>query len=46
VKELVGYCENCKRQVFCLNGFLDGVNEQGKLLCFSCADNETVIKSK
>jgi hypothetical protein len=46
MEELVGHCESCKRPVFCLNGFLDGVNEQGILLCFPCADGEKVINQK
>ncbi|WP_199484510.1 hypothetical protein [Peribacillus glennii] len=37
-EELVGYCRNCEKKIFCRNGFLDGVSEGKKLLCFRCAD--------
>ncbi|WP_179860909.1 hypothetical protein [Bhargavaea cecembensis] len=38
--ELVGTCEACGKDVFCQNGFLNGVSEGGKLLCFECADGD------
>ena len=40
MQERVGQCEVCGREVFCLNGFLDGVAENGRLHCFDCADRE------
>ncbi|MET3574270.1 hypothetical protein ACFFIY_12365 [Bhargavaea ullalensis] len=40
--ERVGTCEVCGREVFCLNGFLNGVAENGRLRCFDCADREDV----
>ncbi|MEF3312448.1 hypothetical protein PV433_26530 [Paenibacillus sp. GYB004] len=36
--ELVGTCQSCQTPVYCKGGFLDGVAEQGKLLCFPCYD--------
>lgn len=36
--ELVGLCVACKKEVFCRNGFLDGVvTEDKKLYCNDCA---------
>lgn len=38
MRELVGTCESCGKDVFCLDGFLNGVSEAGRLECFECAD--------
>ncbi|GEL78545.1 hypothetical protein [Tenuibacillus multivorans] len=40
MKELVGYCEGCKKPVYCENGFLNGVYEGQKLYCDNCYTNE------
>lgn len=40
MKELIGKCEECGKSVYCMEGFLNGVKEDGKLLCFNCADEE------
>jgi hypothetical protein len=37
VKELVGKCEKCKKELFCLDGFFQGeIGLSGKLFCLSC----------
>lgn len=38
MKELVGMCSNCNKEIYCLDGFINGVviNNSGKLLCFDC----------
>ncbi|MGM0876078.1 MAG: hypothetical protein ACQEWV_15190 [Bacillota bacterium] len=37
MKEQVGACANCKKTIYCLDGFLDGViTEEKNLYCFSC----------
>ena len=36
MKELVGKCYGCGKEVFCLDGFLNGVHNDGKILCFEC----------
>ncbi len=37
MKELVGYCTKCEREVFCLNGFLEGeVTDEKEVICFDC----------
>ncbi|MBO8155696.1 MAG: hypothetical protein H0Z32_04490 [Bacillaceae bacterium] len=38
MKEWVGVCQICGKEIYCLNGFLDGVNDEGRLLCFSCSE--------
>lgn len=44
MKEWVGFCHNCKKDIFCLDGFLDGfASEDQTLLCFSC---EELLKEK
>ncbi|WP_169823963.1 hypothetical protein [Bacillus marinisedimentorum] len=41
MKEFVGKCDQCGKDIYCLEGFLNGVkDDSGKLLCFSCADGE------
>lgn len=42
MKELVGKCTSCQKDVYCRDGFLDGVlNDNGCLLCFHCATKES-----
>ncbi|MGM9985775.1 MAG: hypothetical protein ACI35O_00980 [Bacillaceae bacterium] len=45
MKEFVGYCANCKKEIHCLDGFINGVvmTKKDILLCFECADNKKEI---
>lgn len=36
--ELIGLCTNCGKQVFCREGFLEGIHADGKLYCLECAE--------
>jgi hypothetical protein len=37
MKELVGFCKHCSREVFCLDGFFNGVlTEEKEIFCFEC----------
>ncbi|MCZ8495440.1 MULTISPECIES: hypothetical protein [Priestia] len=36
MKEYVGICTVCQKNVYCLEGFLNGVVVEGKLVCFAC----------
>ncbi|WP_230309241.1 hypothetical protein [Planomicrobium sp. YIM 101495] len=38
MRELIGTCKDCGKEVYCENGFLNGTHEDGELLCFSCAE--------
>ncbi|GGE07322.1 hypothetical protein GCM10011571_05730 [Marinithermofilum abyssi] len=39
MKELVGMCTGCGREVYCLNGFLNGVvDEEKRLWCTACEE--------
>ncbi|MFD1039067.1 hypothetical protein ACFQ3N_11800 [Virgibacillus byunsanensis] len=38
VRELIGQCETCGKNIYCENGFFDGVHEDGSSLCNSCAE--------
>jgi hypothetical protein len=39
MREPVGPCVLCKKEVYCHDGFLNGmVLDSGHLLCFSCRD--------
>lgn len=37
LRELIGECQSCGKKVYCENGFFDGHQENGKLLCNECA---------
>lgn len=37
MKELVGQCELCHKNVYCMDGFLNGVHQDNHLCCFDCA---------
>lgn len=38
--ELVGTCVGCKKEIFCLDGFLNGVvTEEKEIFCFDCYEN-------
>jgi hypothetical protein len=39
MNELVGYCEKCKKHLYCLDGFFDAeIVESGKIYCLDCYD--------
>jgi hypothetical protein len=41
MQELVGHCQTCNKQIFCMNGFLNGiVSEDKTLVCFDCSINK------
>ena len=41
MKELVGQCHICNKDVYCLDGFLNGViDDKGKLVCMECANKQ------
>ncbi|SDJ68635.1 hypothetical protein [Salimicrobium halophilum] len=39
--EFVGYCASCEMEIYCRDGFLDGVIAEDKTLyCFECGENK------
>lgn len=41
MQELVGYCKECNRQIYCVDGFLNGIVLDDKsIICFDCSDEE------
>jgi|GEM_PF-1135009 len=39
MRERVGECAACGKEIYCDHGFLQGViGEEGRLHCFECAD--------
>lgn len=42
MKELIGNCSICNKEVFCLDGFFNGIiqDKDKKILCFECAEND------
>ncbi|SFT07345.1 hypothetical protein SAMN05428962_4173 [Paenibacillus sp. BC26] len=41
MQELVGQCEQCKKDIFCKDGFLQGlILDDGKLVCLDCSNRE------
>ncbi|WP_277994160.1 hypothetical protein [Staphylococcus equorum] len=39
MRELVGKCSVCQKDIYCLNGFLNGEYNNNHLYCFTCASN-------
>jgi hypothetical protein len=41
MKELVGHCFICQKEVFCMDGFFQGeVSNSGETLCIICAEKK------
>ncbi|MFB3166195.1 hypothetical protein P5G62_003435 [Neobacillus sp. 179-C4.2 HS] len=37
MKELIGYCNSCAKEIYCLEGFFNGIKaDDGKIYCFEC----------
>ena len=37
MKELVGNCTSCSKEIYCLDGFFNGVqSDDRKMYCFEC----------
>lgn len=44
MKELVGSCIRCKKDVFCTDGFFNGITlDHGNILCFDCRDKDPLV---
>ncbi|MFC4556897.1 hypothetical protein ACFO3D_01585 [Virgibacillus kekensis] len=39
MRELIGECGSCGKPIYCKDGFFDGDQIDGKLLCNECSDN-------
>lgn len=37
MEEHLGRCSECGKEIYCRDGFLEGVHEDGRLYCFECA---------
>jgi hypothetical protein len=38
MEEYIGNCEECGKKLYCLDGFFNGIAEEGKaIICFDCA---------
>ncbi|KKB36462.1 hypothetical protein [Bacillus thermotolerans] len=40
MQEKVGTCKNCGRTLYCMDGFFNGVKEDGATYCFECAEEK------
>jgi hypothetical protein len=39
--EHVGVCHRCNKDIYCLNGFLNGIiDDEGRLTCLDCSHKE------
>lgn len=38
--EKIGECVSCKKNVYCTNGFLNGIVINSAVYCFTCADEK------
>jgi hypothetical protein len=42
MKELVGNCTKCGKEIFCLDGFFNGVHVDGNQIhCFDCVEGQS-----
>lgn len=39
MREWIGECQTCGKRVYCENGFFNGEQINGKLICPDCAEN-------
>ncbi|MBM7648291.1 hypothetical protein JOC78_001233 [Bacillus ectoiniformans] len=44
MREFVGKCEKCQKDIYCLDGFLNGMKIEGALLCFECGEEKSDFK--
>ncbi len=45
MKELIGTCTSCSKEVFCLDGFFNGVHtDEKELYCFECYEGTKKMK--
>ncbi|GAB3064272.1 hypothetical protein [Virgibacillus ainsalahensis] len=40
MRELIGTCDSCGKNIYCEDGFFDGEQISGKLLCNECFAEE------
>jgi hypothetical protein len=44
MKELIGKCSLCSKELFCLEGFFNGVILENKeLVCFECVESDKEV---
>jgi hypothetical protein len=40
MKELIGYCTSCEKEIYCLEGFFNGIQSNDlKIYCFECYES-------
>ncbi|MGG3562542.1 hypothetical protein ABES03_13190 [Neobacillus rhizosphaerae] len=45
MKELVGSCKCCNKNIYCLDGFFNGIHtERNEILCFECYETLKIEK--
>ncbi|MEH7373442.1 MULTISPECIES: hypothetical protein [Bacillaceae] len=45
MKELIGKCKCCSKEIYCLDGFFNGIHtEEKEIYCFEC--HEILILNK
>jgi hypothetical protein len=41
LKEFIGTCKCCSKEIYCLDGFLNGIiTEKKEIYCFECIEKE------
>lgn len=46
MRELIGNCTQCGKNVYCLDGFLNAVYRKNQLICFDCIDPDEQEEEK
>jgi hypothetical protein len=43
--EYIGVCKDCNKEIFCLDGFLNGVlTEEKDMYCFDCSEKKDILE--
>lgn len=41
MKEMVGHCTSCSKEIYCLDGFFNGIHtDDQKIYCFECYESK------
>jgi hypothetical protein len=44
MQELVGHCKECSKEIYCKDGFLEGiVLEDKSLVCLDCSNEKQIL---
>nr|WP_083802851.1 hypothetical protein [Bacillus sp. SG-1] len=47
MKEYIGECQICRKPLYCLDGFFNGIHDSvtKKLICFNCTESQMEVEN-